>query len=106
MEEGLRFRGSGEGSFRGEGDLVPTRYEWGRAGRGGGNWKGSGTMSYGRIYLKCVCVCGGGGGTVLPLPLDFLAWVCVVRVGGSRVTLLLPNSGREPFQARRACFEI
>lgn len=32
MEEGLRFRGSGEGSFRGEGDLAPTRYEWGRAG--------------------------------------------------------------------------
>ena len=29
MEEGLRFRGSGEGSFRGEGDLAPTRYEWG-----------------------------------------------------------------------------
>ena len=33
MEEGLRFRGSGEGSFRGEGDLAPTRYEWG-IGRG------------------------------------------------------------------------
>ena len=33
MEEGLRFRGSGEGSFQGEGDLVPTRYEWG-GGRG------------------------------------------------------------------------
>ena len=32
MEEGLRFRGSGEGSFRGEGDLAPMRYEWGRAG--------------------------------------------------------------------------
>ena len=29
MEEGLRFRGSGEG------DLAPTRYEWGRAGGGG-----------------------------------------------------------------------
>ena len=50
MEEGLRFRGSGEGSFRGEGDLAPTRYEWGRA---GGNWEGSGIMSYGRICLKC-----------------------------------------------------
>ncbi len=47
MEEGLRFHGSGEGSFRGEGDLVPTRYEW------RGNWEGSGTMSYGRICLKC-----------------------------------------------------
>ena len=46
MEEGLRFRGSGEGSFRGEGDLAPTRYEW-------GDWEGSGTMSYGRICLKC-----------------------------------------------------
>ena len=35
MEVGLRFRGSGEGSFRGEGDLAPTRYEWGRGiGRG------------------------------------------------------------------------
>ena len=45
MEEGLRFRGSVEGSFRGEGDLAPTRYEWG--------WAGSGTMSYGRICLKC-----------------------------------------------------
>ena len=29
MEEGLRFRGSGEGSFQGEGDLAPTMYEWG-----------------------------------------------------------------------------
>ena len=55
MEEGLRFRGSGEGSFRGEGDLVPTRYEW-------------------RL-----------------LPLGFSAWVCVLRVGDSRVTLLLPK---------------
>ena len=36
----------------GEGDLAPTRYEW------GGNWEGSGTMSYGRICLKCVCVGG------------------------------------------------
>ena len=36
MEEGLRFRGSGEGSFRGEGDLAPTRYEWG--GELGGEW--------------------------------------------------------------------
>ena len=34
MEEGLRFRSSGEGSFRGEGDLAPTRYEWGVIGRG------------------------------------------------------------------------
>ena len=34
MEVGLRFHGSGEGSFRGEGDLAPTRYEWGRAGGG------------------------------------------------------------------------
>ena len=33
MEEGLRFRGSGEGSFRGKGGLTPTRYEWG-IGRG------------------------------------------------------------------------
>ena len=47
MEEGLRFRVSGEGSFRGEGDLAPMKYEW------GGNWEGSGTMSYGRICLKC-----------------------------------------------------
>ena len=47
MEEGLRFRGSGEGSFRGEGDLAPTRYEW------GGDWEGSGTMFYGCICLKC-----------------------------------------------------
>ena len=41
MEEGLRFRGLGEGSFSGEGDLAPTRYEWGRAGGGGelgGEW--------------------------------------------------------------------
>ena len=34
MEVGLRFRGSGEGSFRGEGDLAPLRYEWGGIGRG------------------------------------------------------------------------
>ena len=46
------------------------------------------------------------GVTVLPLPLGFSAWVCVLRVGDSRVTLLLPNSGRERFWARRACFEI
>ena len=52
MEEGLRFRDSGEGSFQGVGDLAPTRYEWGRAGEGG-NWEGSGTMSYRRICLKC-----------------------------------------------------
>ena len=45
MEVGLRLCGSGEG------DLAPTRYEWGRA--GGGDWEGSGTMSYGRIGLKC-----------------------------------------------------
>ena len=44
---GLRFRGWGEGSFQGEGDLAPTRYEL------GGKWEGSGTMSYGRICLKC-----------------------------------------------------
>ena len=36
MEEGLRFRVSGEGSFRGEGDLAPTRYEWGAGGIGRG----------------------------------------------------------------------
>ena len=47
LEEELRFRDSGEGSFRGEGDLAPTRYEW------GGDWEGSGTMFYGRICLKC-----------------------------------------------------
>ena len=41
MEEGLRFRGSGEG------DLAPTRYEW------GGDWEESGTMFYGHICLKC-----------------------------------------------------
>ena len=46
MEEGLRFHGSGEGSFRGEGDLAPTMYEW-------GDWEGSGTMFYGCICLKC-----------------------------------------------------
>ena len=34
MEERLRFRGSGEGSFWREGDLAPTRYEWGGIGRG------------------------------------------------------------------------
>ena len=33
MEEGLTFSGSGEGSFRGEGDLAPTRYELGGIGR-------------------------------------------------------------------------
>ena len=46
MEVGLRFRGWGEGSFRREGDLAPTRYEW---------ELGGGTMSYGRICMKCVC---------------------------------------------------
>ena len=40
MEEGLRFRGLGEGNFRGEGDLAPMRYEWGRAGGGGGIGRG------------------------------------------------------------------
>ena len=33
----------------------------------------------------------GGGVTVLPLPIGFSAWVCVLRVGDSRVTLLLPK---------------
>ena len=33
MEVGMRFHGLGEGSFWGEGDLAPTRYEWG-IGRG------------------------------------------------------------------------
>ena len=42
-------------------------------------------MSYGRICLKCE----GGGVTVLPLPIGFSAWVCVLRVGDSLVTLLL-----------------
>ena len=93
MEVGLRFRGSGEGSFWGEGDLAPTRYEWG----------------IGRGVEPCLTdafVRNVGGVTVLPLPLGFSAWVCVLRVGDSRVTLLLPNSGRERFWARRACFEI
>ena len=31
---GLRFHGLGEGSFRGEGDLAPMRYEWGWVGGG------------------------------------------------------------------------
>ena len=44
MEEGLRFHGSGDGSFRREGDLAPTRYELGI---------GRGAMSYGHICLKC-----------------------------------------------------
>ena len=35
MEEGLRFRGLGEGGFRVEGDLAPTRYEGGGL---GGEW--------------------------------------------------------------------
>ncbi|EMS57937.1 hypothetical protein TRIUR3_35280 [Triticum urartu] len=40
MEEGLRFRGSGEGSFRGEGDLAPTR---GKAGiEAGVTWEEAG----------------------------------------------------------------
>ena len=33
MEVGLRFRGSGEGSFRGEFVLPPTVYAWGNGGR-------------------------------------------------------------------------
>ena len=60
---------------------------------------GGGTMSYGRICLKY----GGVGVTILPLPLGFWAWVCVLRVMDSRVTSLLPNSGRERFWAS---FEI
>ena len=79
MEEGLRFRGSGEVSFWGEGDLVPTRYEWGEL---GGEWNHVLWTHLSEIY---------GGITVLPLPLGFLAWVCVLRVGDSRVTLLLPK---------------
>ena len=67
MEEGLRFRGSGEGSFRGEGDLAPTRYEWGIG-------RGNHVL---RMHLSKMC----GGVTVLPLPLGFSAWVCVLRAG-------------------------
>ena len=55
-------------------------------GAGGGNWEGSGTMSYGRICLKCE-----GELQFYPLPIGFSAWVCVLRVGDSRVTLLLPK---------------
>ena len=88
MEEGLRFRGSGEWSFWGEGDLAPTRYEWGE----------------GEPCLTDAFVRNVEGFIVLPLPFGFWAWVCVLRVGDSRVTLLLPNSGCERFQTRRACF--
>ena len=92
MEEGLRFRGSGEGRFRGEGDLAPTSYEWGIG-------RGDHVL---RMHLSEMWE----GVIVLPLPLGFSAWVRVLRVGDSRVTLLLPNSGHKRFQARRACFEI
>ena len=53
MEEGLRFRGSGEGSFRGEGDLAPTRYEWGIG-------RGNHVL---RTHLSEMCVCGGYSST-------------------------------------------
>ena len=89
---GVEVSRLGEGSFRGEGDLVPTRYEWG-IGRGNHDL---------RTHLSEMW----GGVTVVPLHLGFWAWVYVTRVGDSRVTLLLPNSGRERFRARRACFEI
>ena len=50
MEEGLRFRGSGEGSFRREGDLAPTRYEWGIL-------RGNHVL---RTHLSEMCVWVGG----------------------------------------------
>ena len=96
MQEGLRFHGSGEGSFWGEGDLAPMRYEWGIG-------RGNHVL---RSHLSEMCVCAWGRVTVLPLPLGFSAWVCILRVRDSRVTLHLPNSGRERFRARRACFVI
>ena len=97
MEEGLRFRGSGEGSFFEDRDFTLTRYEWG-IGRGD-------HVLRTHLSEMCVCVCVGRG-TVLTLPLGFLAWVHVLRVRDSRVILLLPNSGHERFRGRRACFEI
>ena len=52
MEEGLRFHGRGEGSFWGEGDLAPMRYEWELVG---------GTMSY-----ECICLKYGGSYSSTP----------------------------------------
>ena len=66
MEEGLRFRGAGEGSFREKVIWRP---------RGMNGELGGGTMSYERIFLKC------GGVTVLPLPLGFSACLCTEGQG-------------------------
>ena len=77
----MRFRGSGERSFRGEGDLAPTRYEMG-GGELGGEWN-----HVLRTHLSEMWQ----GVTVLPAPFGFSAYFCVLRVGDSRVTLLLPK---------------
>ena len=84
MEEGMRFHGWGEGSFRGERDLPPTMYEWG--------------IGRGNHVLRTHLSKMWEGITVLPLPLGLWVWVCVLRVRDSRVTLLLPNSGASNFR--------
>ena len=92
MEEGPRFRGSREGSFRGEGDLAPTRYEWG-IGRGNHVLQ---------THLSEMWV----GVTVLPLPLGFSQIVGASDFGrGGRLCMLCGvgchGGGAEVSQLRR-----
>ena len=60
MEEVLRFHGWGEGSFRGEGDLAPTRYEWG-IGRGNHVLRTHLSEMWGKLqFYPCLLACGLG----------------------------------------------
>ena len=71
MEEGLRFRGWGEGY------LAPTLYEWGIR-RGNHVLQAHLAEMWGKLqFYPCLWLMG------------------FLRVGDSRVTLLLPNSGRQ-----------
>ena len=114
-----RHKGGAEVSQLGRRELPREKVIWRPRGMNGG---GRGKLGGEWNHVLCMHLSEMWGGvTVLPLPLGFSAWVCLLRVGDSRVTLLLPNvgmsdfgrggrvlkySGRERFRARRACFEI
>ena len=79
--------GGAEVSRLGRRELPGEKVIWRPRGMNGGGGLGGEWNHVLRTHLSEMC----GGVTVLPLPLGFSAWVCVLRVGDSRVTLLLPK---------------